>query len=223
MVLFRRGLRKMLRPTFSRLAQILETLSERLEQGDRRLEIAEHRLHHAERRLVHADQRFDGAERRLDESQRLHDVSKWWLDDARRRLDQNDKRLDSAESRLDGNDVQSDLLRRKCEGMAAHLEGLSNEHRQLQHEMQKRIVQLTAYANSLEGLDRGQAELREKFEAVDALHWDHVALARRLALIEDHLSLPTPTEDEANEAGGRNFSIPFPGFADNTRRRAEGV
>lgn len=122
-------------------------------------------------------------------------------------------RQDDAESRLDQADRSFDDLRRQIEGTSQHLESLTGEHHELDARFEKRVIQLLSIARSVEGLDRDQRELEEKLEAVRALHWDHIALTRRLAAIEDRLAATPPTVELERP-------IPFPGFEDAARSRA---
>ena len=85
---------------------------------------------------------------------------------------------------------------------------LTAEHRDLNARFESRVVQVTAIGRSVEGLYKDQAELNETFQALRDLHWDHVALARRLAAIEDILARADVSAEEPSEAP----SLPFPGL-----------
>jgi len=231
-VLARRGLRWTLRPMFVRLVEILGGLIDRLDRADRRHDQAEARHDRAEVRLAGSEARHDRAEVRLAGSEARHDRAEVRLADAGRRLDHDDTRLDRVEQRLDTAEWNGEFVRvevgrvaglvlRKAEQLGAHLEGLSAEHGELRAghgelrtELVKRVSQLNTLSETTGGLGRRQDETEDRFEAVKALHWDHVALARRLAVIEDLLSVPAPSGGEEPRP-----SIPFPGLEDGARAR----
>ena len=314
----RRGIRRLLRPMFGRLVEILASVVSRLDRaealidvtlkkidaGGARLDSTESRLDVAERTDAILDRRTDGLASHLaglnDEHLALHssvrrlheieprviafeallvdgqtrlstaeteihagkvrlgraevlvDLSLKKIDDGGARLDRGEVRLDTAErdvailhTRTDGlaahlaglndehlallADVQRlqdvpnrmssfewhvAVLHPRTEGLAAHLAGLSDDHRSLYTEVQARIVQISALSETVSNLGRRQDELDEKIRAVHALHWDHVALARRLAAIEDLLAA-RPARGE----GDARPSLPFPGLDDEARSR----
>jgi len=129
----------------------------------------------------------------------------------------NPSRISAAEARLDSFDWHAAVLHPRTEGLAAHLAGLSDDHRGLHTEVQARIVQLTALSGSVSDLGRRQDELDEKLGGVQALHWDHVALARRLAVIEDLLATRSGAD-----GGEARPSVPFPGLGDDESRSRVG-
>ncbi|MCA1685167.1 MAG: hypothetical protein LC745_04130, partial [Planctomycetia bacterium] len=95
------------------------------------------------------------------------------------------------------------VLHQKNEGLVAHLEGLDSEARATSADLRKLFERIGH-------LGRRQDELDAKLETVHALHWDHVALAHRLSVIEDLLAAPRPVKNDAP----RPPSIPFPGLDD---------
>jgi hypothetical protein len=62
-------------------------------------------------------------------------------------------------------------------------------------------------------LGRRQDELDEKLQTLVAMGWDHVAVARRLAALEDQIAVLTGTAPAAADEGDPHPSILFPGLA----------
>jgi len=200
--LLQRGQRWALRPVLRRLSQILHNLADRLDAADAR-------FHKVETRI-------DGAESRIDEARLQADKAHDRIDRASDTISHSESRLDQAESRLDQAEWHLDVLRQQVDGMSSHLQGLTGEHHDLNARFESSRVQLAAIADSVSGLGRRQDELAETLQAFNALHWDHVALARRLALIEDLLvGVASPSESQSPTRP----SIPFPGLDDNARTR----
>jgi chromosome segregation ATPase len=162
------------------LRPMLARLNEVLHSLADRLDAAEAKLNGAEPRLL-------AAEGRLDKLQGRSDLTFEKLRHAEGRFDQ-------AELRLDVTERSDEIHRRQIDGLASHLEGLTGEH----HELRDRF-------NHLSGHDGWIAVLEDRLRAFEALHWDHVALARRLAAIEDRLSLLDGSPETAD-------ALPFPGL-----------
>lgn len=201
----RRALRRVLRPFIARLIEILNDLADRLDVADGRLDAADVRFERTEAAVAAAALRFD------DEAERLEKV-RLRTELAFDKIRHGESRHDQAESRLDQAERHIEILLHKSHGTSVHLEGLSGDHLDLNARFESRVVQLSAIARSVEGLDHRQDELDEKLQAVHALHWDHIALARRLAVLEDLLAASSgPMESER--------SIPFPGFEKDARSR----
>jgi hypothetical protein len=159
LVLIRRALRRVLRPTLVRIEQILHWMVNRLDTDERKLVLTETRLDDSERRLSQAE----------------------W---------------------------KTEVIDHKCEGMRLHIEGLTEELRALaaDNEIDSMVARLEIRLG----------ELDAKIESYRALHWDHVALARRLAMIEERLAgggltLKPPAQRPL---------IPFPGLEDEAGTRA---
>jgi chromosome segregation ATPase len=186
--LVRRGLRLALRPMLARLVEILNDLSDRLDAAEARVEAAREQADAARKRIDHVHTQIRHTESRLDQAE---------------------LRLDAAERNGEILRALVEALRARSDGMTVHLEGLTREHHNLNARSEVRAERLEAVA----GLDRRQDELDEQLRAFAALHWDHVALARRLAVIEDVLA-GSPVE------AGPRPSIPFPGFEDEARPQA---
>jgi len=132
------------------------------------------------------------------------------------------ERCGAAEDRLQANDRHTMILYRKADGMASHLEGLSRDHLDLNAQFLARVNQLTSHAETISGLGRRQDELDARVQTVSALHWDYLAITRRLAVLEDLLAErrddsigparpATPPENQP--------SIPFPGLDAAARSR----
>lgn len=200
--LFQRGQRWALRPVLRRLSQILHSLADRLDAADER-------FHRVETRIDTVESRIDDVQLRADKA---HDR----IERASGTISHSESRLDQAESRLDQAEWRLDVLHRQADGMSSHLQGLTGEHQALNTRFESSRVQLTAVADSVAGLGRRQDELDETLQAFNALHWDHVALARRLALIEDILA---GTADPSGAQSPTRPSIPFPGLDENARTR----
>ncbi len=114
-----------------------------------------------------------------------------------------ESRADDAERRLDRLESAAEILMHRTSGTTEHLEGLTGE-----------LTELTA---QLDGPERAIVGLSQRLEAFVALHWDHVALARRLATIEDLLA--NTTRDAALTQSDEPL-LPFPGCDDRSRAQA---
>ena len=111
------------------------------------------------------------------------------------RLDEQDgMRTDitRAEGRVDALNHKLDLLNTKFDALNLKMEGL-----------------LRAFGD----MQQREAAIRDEFAAVIALNWDHVAVGRRLAQLEDRLLL-----DGSNHASDSDPSIIFPGLERFERR-----
>lgn len=128
-------------------------------------------------------------------------------------------RLDAIDERFKKPERDIAILQVKAEGLAAHLEGLSKEFREVEPELRARIVQLTSLSSSVAGINVRLDEDEERLHAIQALHWDHVALARRLATIEDLLAASSEHARSAIEGGENQPLIPFPGLEEHPRSR----
>jgi chromosome segregation ATPase len=204
-----------------------------LDGTDSRLDGVDRRLADDQRRLDHTDARLDAAEVRLDAAEwrhetagsrialeeARHETAERRLDDGERRVAHSEARLDAAERRVDAAEWGLEVSRQKCEGIRTHLEGLTAEYRQSAGEFRARLAQVAPLFPAVSAIGRRQDDLHERIQAVHALHWDHVALARRLAAIEDALAAngtpaPRRQDDEAQSL------LPFPGLEDEPRSRA---
>ncbi len=116
---------------------------------------------------------------------------------------------------LDRLESQKDDLYRRSEGQGAHLEGLTGEHHALLARFESRVVQIESLSRSVAGINERLDDLEEKLSAFQALHWDHVALTRRLAAIEDVLAASGPEARRTIEEGAVRPLLPFPGLADS--------
>jgi hypothetical protein len=76
-------------------------------------------------------------------------------------------------------------------------------------------AELKSLDRKYEQLDRRQEHLDRQLKAAIALGWDHVAMARRLAVLEDHvnelLSRSATSASVANGDGASRPSIRYPG------------
>ncbi len=124
-------------------------------------------------------------------------------------------RLDPIEARLDRLEAAKADLYRKCDGLASHLTGLSGDHRALAARFESRVMQLHALSNSVGGINGRLTGIDEALRAFQALHWDHVALTRRLAAIEDLLAATSSDARATLEEGAARPLLPFPGLADS--------
>jgi chromosome segregation ATPase len=111
-------------------------------------------------------------------------------------------RADAAETRLDALEAAVEVLMNRTSGTTDHLQGLTNEHLDL--------------CARHKGHQREHVTLEDRLEAFNALHWDHVALARRLATIEDVLAGIPRNASAANDG---EPLLAFPGFDDHPRAR----
>jgi chromosome segregation ATPase len=186
----RSGLRKAFHPAATRLAKTIVALAGPHDSTTTRLD--------------HADSRIDA---QVDAIQRAESV-----------IYQSQLRLDALERNVEILQNHFQALRSSVEGMGQHLEGLAQEHLDLLSACEGPLAKVHVIGRSIAGLDDRQNELDAKLGAFQALHWDHVALARRLSIIEDILASisesghPTPADTETQPA------IPFPGFDDDSRR-----
>jgi hypothetical protein len=73
-------------------------------------------------------------------------------------------------------------------------------------------TRVTGIQADIEALNRRQNELLERLETVQALGWDHVAMVRRLAVLEDHLAALTGQAPASVEDADSQASIRFPGL-----------
>ncbi len=121
-------------------------------------------------------------------------------------------RLESLESRLNRAERLAETLHKKADGLSSHLDGLTQHHWALQTRFDALVVQSEGLMRLFPGIDNRFETLDEKLSAVHALHWDHVALARRLGAIEDVLSASGDTAKETIEDGRGRPLLPFPGL-----------
>lgn len=189
--LVRRGFRRVLRPAFVKLGRVLQVLVNRLDAAEQRLSAGEREL--ADRTALM--ERHGG------------------------RLGNIEPRLDDAEKRVDKAAWSAEVLFSKVEGLTNHLGGLSQDHLDLHSRVAERVVQIGTLTRSIEGMQQRHDELDETLQAVGALHWDHVALARRLAAIEDLLAIRGEASRGGVDEGEGLPTIPFPGFEDKGRSR----
>ena len=171
------------------------------------------RLEKIEGRLVATEAQMAEVVRRLDIGRDRNELAFDKIRHCEGRQDDAESRLDQANRSFDEVNRGFDDCRRQIEGTSKHLESLTGEHHELDARFEKRVIQLLSIARSVEGLDRDQRELEEKLEAVRALHWDHIALTRRLSAIEGLLAASPPTVES-------ELPLPFPGFEDASRSRA---
>lgn len=220
LVLVRRLFRRILSPPFARLAEILGSIVDRLDADEQKLGEAEAKLAAAVAKLESTGAKLETAEaclrQHISDSQSEMAVVDKRLVLTEGRIFEVEKRADSAEARFVAAETNLGVLFKKSDGLSAHLSGLTADHQALNGQVQSRIVQIETICQATEGLGRRQTELDEKIQAFQALHWDHVALARRLAVIEDLLAaqggtIPIPPTIEASP------SIPFPGLDDQAR------
>ena len=92
---------------------------------------------------------------------------------------------------------------------AASLQGHVN---QFASSVVPRLDRLDAVTGSLPSVEAAIAALEEKLSAFQALHWDHVALTRRLASIEDVIVAGNDSARATIEAGEARPLLPFPGL-----------
>jgi hypothetical protein len=124
-------------------------------------------------------------------------------------------KLDRLEARLDRQDWYKDDLYRKSDGLSTHLEGLGRDHLALAAGVEVRVAQLESLSRSVAGINGRLDAIDEKLSALQAFHWDHVALTRRLAAIEDVLASAGPEARSTIEEGANRPLLPFPGLADS--------
>jgi hypothetical protein len=165
LVFVRRGLRKLLKPTFARLAEVLQNLAFRVDAAHQRLDEL----------TATGDSRHAAYSRQLDQAERYHAI-----------------------------------LFEKCDGLGGHLGGLSRDFLTLHAAFEARVAQVESLAASVKGINERLDDIDESIRAIQAFHWDHVALARRLAVVEDLLAVPT-------DAGTDVASLPFPGMTGERR------
>jgi chromosome segregation ATPase len=151
-------------------------------------------------RLDVADGRLDSHDSRLDASEGRHDQHQDRLELAFDKIRYAETRFDQAEARLDALETHASIFRRQIDGTSVHLNGLTTEH----HELRERFETHTLESRRIDGIE-------ERLLAFEALHWDHVALARRLAVLEDLLARGDDVADDAGTPAERR-SLPFPGL-----------
>ena len=181
-----RVLRRALRPFLGRLIEVLNHLADRLDLAHGRLNAGEARLAEVEGNLRSTEARLDLAFEKIRHAETRHD---------------------QAEGRLDQAERNVEILYHRTDGTTAHLNGLTEEH----HDLNRRFE-----SRPMPNQDWRFEQLEEKLQAFEALHWDHVALTRRLAVVEDLLN---GTADRPTEPAESEPSIPFPGFEGEARSR----
>jgi chromosome segregation ATPase len=144
------------------------------------------------------------------------------LDDLTHRLDGLTHRLDGLTHRLDAHEARVEqrfsAMFVQAEGLSAYVSQLTEAHHELTHQVQAQNEQIKAMAPGMTNLGIRQGDLEDKMQAVHALHWDHVALARRLAVLEDRLTAAEDAEGTIDE-GDSQPSIPFLGLDEGARSR----
>jgi hypothetical protein len=125
------------------------------------------------------------------------------------RLDAVDARLDSQETNLER---QVAIMRARAQGISSHLNGLTADHYAVAHRLNAVEEQSQSSAGLIRTLGVRQDDLEDKMQAVHALHWDHVALARRLGALEDLLARQGEAGTAATDPGEPRPLVPFPGL-----------
>jgi hypothetical protein len=149
-VAMRRLLRRLLRPLFFRLVDILQYLVARLDEQSLAIESLRQEMLRQEK---HCEELLN------QEAQRRELVSQEILHEATRR--------------------QELLMEHK-----RLLEDQARATEVCREEMDQGI---DSFQGQLAQLDRRDDQLTERFRAVEAFGWDHVALARRVAVLEDRI------------------------------------
>ena len=114
--------------------------------------------------------------------------------------------------RMDRAEWQAEVLQNQANNLGTHLDSLSQRYWSLEGRFEGRVGQINAMASSFPGLDSRLDALDEKLKAFEALHWDHVALVRRLGAIEDVLNASGDFATRTIEEGRGRPLLPFPGF-----------
>jgi hypothetical protein len=133
----------------------------------------------------------------------------------------------SVVDRLDRLETSLWHAHKTSEGLAAHISRLGDDHRGLDARFRAEVADQVAHqaaqfkelGHSFGALAERQDQVDEKVHAFQALHWDHVALARRLAMIEDLLAVPSDGSGTVAVDGEHRRSIPFPGLDEKARSR----
>ena len=132
--------------------------------------------------------------------------------DAAAKLEYLQSRLNRADCLAEALHKKADVLSIQYEGLSSHLEGLTQHHWALLTRFEALVVQYDGLLRLLPGIDNHFESLEEKLSAVHALHWDHIALARRLGAIEDVLAAGGDTAKQLIEDGRERPLLPFPGL-----------
>jgi hypothetical protein len=101
------------------------------------------------------------------------------------------------------------VVHRRLDGADRDLEVLDTRTALLNNKLDLLNTKLDALNVKLDSLKGHQDEIRSEFDTVLALHWDHIAVARRLATLEDRL-IGTPANEPSDSDEGP--SIKFPGI-----------
>ena len=110
-------------------------------------------------------------------------------------------------AKVDGVNDRFDEVMARVNGVNVKADGISAKADCLNEKLDQLNAKLDGVLRHFEAVRTRQAELTGEFEALVALHWDHVALARRLAQLEDRMS---GAWDSALDDAGE--SIRFPGL-----------
>ena len=131
------------------------------------------------------------------------------LDEHEGRIARVDRNVALAEAR---GVARVEAVLRKADGLSGHIDGLDRDHRGLATEFAWRKSRVESIAEVMGKLSARMDDLDERIRRVEALHWDHVALARRLGVIEDLLASGSGDARTAVEGGAARPLIPFPGL-----------
>ncbi len=130
-------------------------------------------------------------------------------------------RMEQLESRLNRVEWLVEVSYKKADGLSSHLDELTRNHWALQSRFDAVVVQYEGLLRLLPGIDHRFETLDENLSAVHALHWDHVALARRLGAIEDVLAATGDTAKETIEDGRGRPLLPFPGMDSHDLKKSK--
>jgi len=101
-------------------------------------------------------------------------------------------------ARLDAGERNTKILSERLDALSNTLYSLCKDHLELAKKIESRLGP--------------HDSVEDKLSAFQALHWDHVALARRLAAIEDVLAAGGDSARSTLEEGGARPLLPFPGL-----------
>jgi hypothetical protein len=134
------------------------------------------------------------------------------LGDICRRLDDADLTFDALRTKADLANSKADLVNGKADRLGEKADLVNGKADRLNHKLDQLNAKLDGVLLNFEALSQRQDELRQDVASVVALNWDHTAIARRLAQLEDRLiGLGAATVLPESE-NGEPPSIRFPGL-----------
>lgn len=130
--------------------------------------------------------------------------------------------------RLQAHEQQFAGLAAQADALDERINALARVQREAHEELLNAVADISTVSparppistSRVEQIARRIDELDDKLQAIEALHWDHVALARRLAVIEDLLAAASEPARDAIDDLESNPAIPFPGLETRTRAHA---